>query len=307
MVGLLCRNLLDHCGFLRPYDPNLVERFHATTPKLPTPAKGSGKASQAAQNLGCIYICGWGCHIGALIATNGTCICELRQVVPKVEGHQHVPFKAAPSTFACIMACLGLLCSLAVFRIIVFVSKFSYSHKPRKAVPAEAVPISPGSAMTPKAEPLILGCTSNGKILMLHVWSVEGHGFSVHMGSATWSQGVQRLLLLQSHLHPVQLQLRSLYALGMFRITLHVSFHANPFATVDLPRYPLGKSGYPMKAPPVDFQQYFGNLYVYVCVPCFAHSSMHPHFSLRHTSVPKPAMDVKPKEESAKASAGESK
>jgi hypothetical protein len=31
------------------------------------------------------------------------------------------------------------------------------------------VPISPGSAMTPKAEPLILGCTSNGKILMLHV------------------------------------------------------------------------------------------------------------------------------------------
>ena len=86
-----------------------------------------------------------------------------------------------------------------------------------------------------------------------------------------------------------------------------MSFQANFFATFDLPRYPLGKSGYPMKAPCVDFQQYFGIVYVYVCVPCFAHSSMHPHFSLRRPSVPKASVHVKPKEENAKANAAEPK
>ena len=65
VVGLLLRNLLDHGVFLRPYDPNLVERFHGTTPKLATPTKwgkseaatSSGQASQAAQILGCIFRC----------------------------------------------------------------------------------------------------------------------------------------------------------------------------------------------------------------------------------------------------------
>ena len=47
-------------------------------------------------------------------------------------------------------------------------------------------------------------------------------------------------------------------------------FRKNHCATVGLPRYPIGKSGYPMKAPPEGFQQYSGNLYVYECVSFFA-------------------------------------
>ena len=43
-----------------------------------------------------------------------------------------------------------------------------------------------------------------------------GTWFSVGMGYFTWSQGLQRLQLLLLNLHPLQLQLRSLYALGMF-------------------------------------------------------------------------------------------